>query len=379
MSYLPKMKAAFAALPGVAILLTGLAVNVPAAHAQSAGSPTGQEDPPSATCSAVSVPVSLAPGAAKTDHISGELCVPAGPTPSTVQVLVAGATYDRSYWNFPYEPPRYSYVWAAAAAGYATLDIDPLGTGMSSHPLSTLVTIQTGAYTVHQVIQAVRSGALGTAFARVILVSHSMGTALAWNEVADYHDVSGLIATGNVHLPSPAGTVNAALKLYPAFLDPKFASAGLDPGYLTTEPGTRSVFYNTADADPAVIAEDEALKQPVTAAYLATYFTEDVNLDTSRITVPVLLAVGQNDSIMCGPLGTNCSTSAALLNAEAPFYGNHGTCLQAYVLPNAGHDIDLSLNAQDFFNVATRWADRWVGNGLGAALLKGLLASSFAG
>src|SRR5215470_7676070 len=113
MSYLPWMKAAFAALPSVAILLTALAVNVPAAYAQSAGSPTGQEDPPSATCSAVSVPVSLAPGAAKTDHISGELCVPAGPTPSTVQVLVAGATYDRSYWNFPYEPQRYSYVWAA--------------------------------------------------------------------------------------------------------------------------------------------------------------------------------------------------------------------------------------------------------------------------
>lgn len=100
----------------------------------------------------------------------------------------------------------------------------------------------------------------------------------------------------------------------------------------------------------------------MTAAYLATYFTEDVNLDTSRITVPVLLAVGQRDPIMCGPLGTNCSTSAAFLHAEAPFYGTPGACLQAYVLPDAGHVINLSLNARDFFGVATRWADRWVGS-----------------
>jgi pimeloyl-ACP methyl ester carboxylesterase len=336
-----------------ASLLAAAAVTSRTAYAQ-------DNVPPGATCSAVRVPVGLGPGLPDSYQISGDLCLPAGGVPATVQVLVAGATYNRAYWDFPYEPATYSYVRAMLAAGYATLNIDPLGTGQSSRPLSALVTIASGAYAVHQVIQAARDGSAGTSFSRVILVSHSMGTALAWNEAASYHDVNGLIATGNVHVPSLLTAVPAVATLAPAFLDPKFASAGLDPGYLTTRPGTRgSDFYNAADADPAVIAVDESLKDTVTATFLATYFVEDINLDTSRIQVPVLIAVGQDDSIMCGTGGTNCSTSAALLNAEAPFY-SPAACLQSYVLPGAGHDLNLSLNAQSFFGVAARWADRWI-------------------
>jgi pimeloyl-ACP methyl ester carboxylesterase len=308
----------------------------------------------------VRVPVGLGPGQPDSYEISGDLCLPAGGVPATVQVLVAGATYNRVYWDFPYEPGKYSYVRAMLAAGYATLNIDPLGTGQSSRPLSALVTIASGAYAVHQVIQAARDGSVGTAFPRVVLVSHSMGTALAWNEAASYHDVNGLIATGNVHIPSAVDAATAVSSLSPAFLDPKFAPMGLDPGYLTTKPGTRGLyFYNEADADPAVIAADEALKDTVTATYQATYFAEDIDLDTSRIQVPVLIAVGQDDSIMCGTGGTNCSTSTTLLNAEAPFY-NPAACLQSYVLPRAGHDINLSLNAQSFFGAAARWANRWI-------------------
>jgi pimeloyl-ACP methyl ester carboxylesterase len=319
--------------------------------------------PPHATCSPVQVPVKLSPIGLTRYTISGELCVPSGHRPSTVQVLVAGATYDRYYWNPPDQPQNYSYVWAATAAGYATLDIDPLGTGQSSHPLSALVTVPTSAYTVHQVIQAVRHGSLGPSFSRVILTAHSMGTALAWNEVANYQDVDALIASDNVHIPSLVGAVNGAVTLYPAMLDPKFTRAGLDPGYLTTRPGTRvAAFYNAADADSSVVAADESLKQVVTATFMATYFAEDVDLDSSRIHVPVLVAAGQRDSIMCGLLGTNCSTSSTLLDAEAPFYGNPATCLQSYVLPHAGHDINLSLGANKFFGVANRWANRWVGS-----------------
>ena len=321
------------------------------------------QTPPNATCRAVKVPVSLTGlGLLKVSTIAGELCMPSGSKPSTVQVLLAGATYDRYYWNPPDQPQNYSYVWAATAAGYATLDIDPLGTGASSHPLSALVTVATTASTVHQVVQAARHGSLGTAFSRVILTGHSMGTAVAWNEIANYQDVDGLIASDNVHIPSLVGAVNGALKLYPAMLDPELSKDGLDPGYLTTRPGTRiDAFYNSKAADPTVIATDESLKQAVTATFMATYFAEDVDLDSSRIHVPVLVAAGQRDSIMCGLLGTNCSTSSTLLSAEAPFYGNPATCLSSYVLPNAGHDINLSMGASKFFGVANRWANRFIG------------------
>ncbi len=355
-------------LIAIGLLVTGVLAAIRPAGAlpgvpQQSSSQARWQTPPNARCSAVKVPVSLTFLPLKTDTIAGELCVPSGATPSTVQVLVAGATYDRYYWNPPGQPERYSYVWAANKAGYATLDIDPLGTGLSSHPLSALVTVPTSASTVHQVIQAVRHGSLGPKFSKVILTSHSMGAAVAWNEIANYQDVDALIAADNVHIPSLVGAVNGALKLYPAMLDPQLSKTGLDPGYLTTRPGTRiSAFYNAADVDPAVVADDEALKQSVTATFMATYFAEDVDLDSSRIRVPVLVAAGQRDSIMCGPLGTNCSTSATLLHAEAPFYGNPATCLQSYVLPQAGHDIDLSVGASNFFDVANRWADRFIGS-----------------
>lgn len=314
-------------------------------------------------CSNVSLPVAISSLAPKVYTVRGQLCMPGGRVkPDTVQVLVPGATYNDIYWDFPYQPGRYSYVRAMLAAGYATLDFDPLGFGKSSHPLSALVTMQTEAYVTHQVIQAARKGTAGVRFSHVILVGHSMGTAVAWREAAAYHDVDGMIATGNSHHQSLVTTLKTPTVTYPAFMDPHFRGMGLDPGYFTTIPGKRpDVFYNRADASPAVIAEDEKTKDTVTLTYLATYFGEDVDLDTMRINVPVLIAVGQDDALMCaGPGADNCSSSLAFLRSEEPYY-SPSACLQAYVLRDAGHVINLSLNAQSFFQVAKRWADRWVG------------------
>lgn len=314
------------------------------------------------SCTPVSLPVALSRLTPKAYTVRGQLCVPAGAKPDTVQVLVPGATYNDIYWDFPYQPAKYSYVRAMTAAGYATLNFDPLGFGQSSHPPSALVTIEAEAYVVHQVIKAARNGAAGSSFAHVILVSHSMGTAVAWHEAAAYHDENAVIATGNTHHQSLGGTLEAGVDVHPAAMDPRFAGAGLDPGYLTTRPGKRArLFYNRADASPAVIAEDEKTKDTVTLTYMATYFGEDVDFDTARINVPVLIAVGQEDALMCTGLGADdCSSSSALLRSEGPYY-QPSACLQAFVLPDAGHDLNLSLNAQAFFAVAERWANSWVG------------------
>lgn len=73
-----------------------------------------------------------------TYNISGTLCTPKLATKSngTVQFLIHGVGFDSSYWNFRGSgvPENYSYVRAAADAGYTTFRYDRLATGLSEHP-----------------------------------------------------------------------------------------------------------------------------------------------------------------------------------------------------------------------------------------------------
>src|SRR5205807_3562983 len=102
-------------------------------------------------CTQQAVPVSV-PGLPGTARIAGLLCLPAGPPPATVQVLIPGATYDASYWDFG--AAGYSYQRYAQAHGQATFAISRLNTGGSTRHLSALVTVPADAAALHQVIAA---------------------------------------------------------------------------------------------------------------------------------------------------------------------------------------------------------------------------------
>ena len=306
------------------------------------------------TCRQVSIPVDV--GVPGPTQISGTLCQYEASRPSVMQVLLPGGTYARYYWNFPYRPEVYSYVARVTSSRRATLAIDRLGTGQSSRPPSAMVTVATSISAVHQVIQAVRQGAYGLpAVPRVVTVGHSAGSAVALWEAGIYQDVDGVLVTGFLHGPPPGGAA-VIQALYPAALDPRFLGL-TDPGYLTTWPGQRSVFYSTASADPAVIAVDETLKSTDSATLLGTGLAEIVAApnDTPAwlITVPVLLAIGELDAAFCPQ--ARC-TAAGVLAHEIPFYANAGR-LDVTVIPQAGHDLNLHPGAPAFFDRAADWVD----------------------
>ena len=152
-----------------------------------------------ATCANYTFPVSLQAGQPKKYHLFGSLCHQGAVAGKTIEILLNGGTYDSTYWDFPYEPQKYSYVKWATAAGYVTLNLDRLGYGYSSHadPLGDSFTVQ--GWTVHQVVQEVRAGELGAQFYRIVLVGHSIGTFTAWDEAGTYHDVDAVIITGAEH------------------------------------------------------------------------------------------------------------------------------------------------------------------------------------
>lgn len=313
---------------------------------------------PGATCHDVTIPVALSEGKPRTYQLWGRLCRPRNRRPETVQVLLPGATYTSSYWDWPYNGARYSYVRHAVAGGYATLALDRIGHGRSSHPASTLVDTNANIFTVHQVVQDLRDGTLAH-YQDIITVGHSFGSAIAMAEAAEHRDVNATILTGLLHKFSTSGIAEVTRDQHPAYVD-ALRFKNLDPGYLTTLPGTRgSIFYRRAATDPRVIAWDEATKDTVTANELSTFRRFLTDGTARRVNVPVLVVVGQDDRILCGSDGSDCSDPHSIQIQEASFFRHR--YLHSYVLKAAGHDLNLQRNAPNWFEAARRFADRNVG------------------
>jgi len=306
----------------------------------------------SASCGSVAFNASVA---GQRGLIGGTLCVPSGAR--TVQLLLHGFTYGRYYWDFPLEPERYSYVQAANAAGYATLAIDRLGTVGSLQPLSLFVTLENNASVVHQLVAALRAGELGVAFENVLLVGHSFGSVVAYVEADRYRDVDAIVATSASHQANVANLVTRLLLgSSPATLDSKFAPLPLDPGYVTTLPGRRHIFYELEDTDPAVVALDEELKQTAAVGEVLTYlhFLLDV---ASDVELPVLTVNGSREPFFCnGPLAADCSSSEALAAGERRFFGPAAS-VDAIVVPGAGHNLSLELSAPGTHSAILEWVN----------------------
>jgi pimeloyl-ACP methyl ester carboxylesterase len=302
------------------------------------------------TCRDMYFPVSV--GA-----MHGRLCTPSGAT--TVQVLIPGGTYNSSYWDVGYEPVTRSYRLAMNDAGYATLALDRLGTGNSSKPLSVLVTATVQAQAAHEVIQKLRAGFQGARFSKVIIGGHSIGSAMAMIEAGTYRDVDGVLVTGMTHRMNLTTVVPVLANMIPAPLDPQLSGRGLDPGYLTTSPGTRYADFHTPGVEvPGAIALDESTKDvfAATEAVDSLAMTNVVIPATRRIQAPVLIVLG-NDMHFCGPpLGSDCSSPQALRDSEAPFFTSTAR-LQTFILNGYGHSINYALNAPDYHHAVITWAD----------------------
>jgi pimeloyl-ACP methyl ester carboxylesterase len=276
---------------------------------------------------------------------------------------VHGITTNHLYWDFPIDNAYYSYVRAATAAGYATFNVDRLGAGVSTRPPSLAVNISSGTVALHSVVQQLRSGAaVGHAFSRVLWVGHSFGAMLGWTEVSRYHDVDGVIVTGALHNVSPNFVQNAlATTAMPANLDLHFVGLGLDDGYLTTIPGTRgNLLYFAPTTDRRVVAVDEANKDTVTLAELATGLpliqTPRPDTSPSRlIDVPVLDVIGQRDADFCTADAVDCSSLNSVQRIEAPYYSPQAQ-LQIVVIPATGHALNLHRTAPLWYAVGLTWA-----------------------
>lgn len=313
-----------------------------------------------ATCRSISLRVALADGQPAGQTVSATYCEPLSwaPGPHEADVLTPGATYNRSYWNWPVDPSLYSYVDKTLQAGRATVGYDRVGTGASSRPPSVSLTIISEAYVLHQIVTWLRTS-LG--YGQVNLVGHSLGSVISIQEAGTYHDASRVVVTGLLHAPNVGagfGTTLASL-LYPAALDPQFVLQGLDVGYLTTMPGDRGADFYSASADPTVVGYDEGHKDVVPTTDLATLASTwalpaGTNASDS-ITASVLVVIGEQDAIFCtDPPALDCSDQNDLLATEQPYYAS-ASSISIDTIPNTGHDIALHPSADSSFAQINQW------------------------
>lgn len=301
--------------------------------------------------------------------VYAELCVPHRPT-KTIQLLVHGSTYDHHYWDFPYRPDKYSHVRDALRSGYATLNIDRVGTGLSSVPPSDRVTVDGTVDYIHQIVRKLKSGRIGgKRFSNVVYFGSSLSTVYGWLLGSRYPaDADAFVFTGLVHLTRP-GWLDLVFAHHrdPACLDPRFSSYVPDCGYVTTTAGWRDDFFHYVPpySNPAVVATDEATKSFVSdslvfASAQYTFNPDPATAPTRDIHVPVLIAFGEFDRTACGtpPDGIVC-TEDNVRALEAPFFDT--PVFDVYVPKNTGHALPLHESGPITSAVIERWIDRHVG------------------
>jgi pimeloyl-ACP methyl ester carboxylesterase len=328
---------------------------------------SGQQHSSFGRCETLNIPVNFT-GYGPVS-VYAELCVPHRPT-KTIQLLVHGSTYDHNYWDLPYRPEKYSHVRSALRAGYATLNIDRVGTGLSSVPPSDLVTVDGTVDYIHEIAQKLKAGHIGgKSFEKIVYFGSSLSTVYGWLLGSRYpDDADAFVFTGLVHLTRP-GWLDLVFAHHrdPACLEPQFSPYVPDCGYVTTTAGWRDDFFHYVApySKPEVVAVDEAHKSFVSDSLVfesAQYtFSPDPATAPSRdIHVPVLVAFGEFDRTACGtpPDGIVC-TEENVRALEAPYFNT--PVFDVYVARNTGHALPLHETAPVTNGVIERWINRNVG------------------
>src|SRR5262249_25906216 len=114
----PSIGAVIGAVCATLALATATPASAAPAAARSVPAPTG---------SPIDDRVAMPSGTMVT--VRGDICGPR--SASTVEVLLAGATYDRAYWELPPGPGLPSYTRFAVDHGATVLVFDRIGTGAS--------------------------------------------------------------------------------------------------------------------------------------------------------------------------------------------------------------------------------------------------------
>ena len=265
-----------------------------------------------------------------------------------LQVLVHGATYNHTYWDFPtVNGESYSYARYMAAQKYAVLAIDLPGAGESDKPAGAGLGLADTSAALRQVIEAMKSGAnpVEHRFGPVVLVGHSAGSIAATAVQGNWHPADALVLTASRHLVGDVQNLPVTQAILPLL----FQLVGFFQSvpYFYLPPDNRTgLFYFLPAADPAVIALDNATADQWTSGQLLSTFFAFLNPAIDQpglVTGPVLIQLGTNDVLFPADLP---QVERSLWTSTAP---------DIQTLTGIGHDFNLHLNHQISWSGIDAW------------------------
>ena len=314
-------------------------------------------DMPGARCEELVIPVKLGADGWFTHEVRGTLCGGGDSAGKTLAVMVSGAGYDSLYWDFPYEPDRYSFARAALRRGLATFNFDRLGMGRSDRPFGLLLGVDNQAYALGQIIETLLDR---YDFRAVVTLGHSFGSTISLaHALAFPHHADGLVLTGFVHNSNPGFGLAMRDGIDVAAFKGPYAGRIFDPTYVISKPDSRlEIFYSAENMDPMVAKVDEINRQTTAIGEVITmpkYFKEQ----SRALGVPTFTLVGEDDFVVCGG-AVECTDHDRILDWESKFFPPQA-CHEMVVLENTNHNANLHLNAADSFRLILDWVERRVG------------------
>ncbi len=236
----------------------------------------------------------LEPG--ETLSVSGSLVRAAGePCGDSVMLLTHGLSYGRWAWDFPVETDTYSTARTLARAGYPAVTIDKLGYGNPDDHDGHRLTVQSYAAITDQIVRALRTGAYTgddqTAFEKVGLMGHSAGTEISELAAGLYGSADVLVATGYTHFPSQQIVEDFVTSEIPRALQDDYIYFG------ETEEHRMGHMYHAAGADEHIMDADLELANLTPSGEILSISNQPSRWAIGLIDVPVLLVLGEHDTI----------------------------------------------------------------------------------
>lgn len=283
------------------------------------------------------------------NHVSGtygiysQLCFPNSTiNATTVQFLIHGLGFDRTYWNIA---PDYSYVDYAAEQGYTTFSYDRLGSGLSDHP-DPIQTVQAPLQLeiAHELVQLLRTGGISNhTFENVVGVGHSFGSFQVAGLLSQYpDDFDAAVLTGFSTDRSGFAVAFAGVGLTIASQSQPLRFSDLSNGYFTSAAiqGTQHFFFREPNFDPALLNIAEATKQTIT---VGEFMTTGALTPSPKFKGPIDVVIGENDLPNCHG---NCllpyNLAAAVKDALYPAASNGSSW---YLAPGTGHGLNFHYGA----------------------------------